>query len=81
MLVMTYDLYLQRLLNFIDIEIAIRKSDFDYIDFDSYDSVELHKKEFELILLIDVRNTLKTSHLPLYVLKFIKYSIQFNKIE
>lgn len=81
MLETTYDLYLQQLLNFIDIEIAIRKSDFDYIDYDSYNTEILHKKEFELILLIDVRNVLNQSRLPLYVLKFIKYSIQFNKVE
>lgn len=81
MLVMTYELYLQQLLNYLDINIAIRKSDLDYIDFDDYNTPELHKKEFELRLLIDVRNTLKTSRLPLYVLKYIKYSVMFNKIE
>ena len=81
MFITSYSQYHQQVLNLIDLEIAIRKEAFQYIDFADISSPELQKKEFELIILLDVRIHLKTNHLPLPLLKFIRYSIIFDRID
>ena len=81
MSITSYQEYYQQVLNLIDLEIAIRKEAFQYIDFADISTPELQKKEFELIILLDVRIHLKTNHLPLPILKFIKYSIIWDSID
>lgn len=68
-------------MNLIELEIALRKETFTYIDFNDINNPELRKKEFELIVLIDLRIHLKSNRLPIPILKFIKYSIIFDTID
>lgn len=81
MSITSYQNYYQQVLNLLDLEIAIRKEAFEYIDFADISTPELQKKEFELIVLLDVRIHLKTNRLPLPILKFIKYSIIWDSID
>ena len=81
MSITSYQEYYQQVLNLIDLEIALRKEALTYLDFSDISSPELRKKEYELIILIDLRIHLRTNQLPLPILKFIKYSIIFNTID
>ena len=81
MSITSYQEYYQQVLNLIDLEIALRKEAFTYLDFSDISNPTLRKREYELVILLDLRIHLKTNRLPLPILKFIKYSIIFNTID